>query len=215
MTNLFGKTHNIYLCCAMFVVFFTGLLYFYQSQDNASVNELSSYRWADGFPPKPGFKQGSCWCGRDRYCLCSPSLAIDGIIEYQDQLSNVINVVLVYRREPPRSMYAIPGGFVNVGETVEQATIREVKEETNLTITALEQFAMYSDPNRDPRRHTASMVFRCRVDDISTLKSGDDAKQVKLFPLTEAVSLPLAFDHRKILTDYMHRYHSSLLEKSI
>lgn len=157
-------------------------------------------------------KGGSCFCSRDHYCICSPSLAIDSIIEFTE--GNIPKVVLVFRRDPPRSLYAIPGGFVQVGETVEAATIREVKEETNLTISHMEQFAMYSDPDRDPRRHTASMVFRCRVASLTDLKNGDDAKAVKVFPLKEALSLPLAFDHKKILTDYTRKYHPDLLPPS-
>lgn len=99
---------------------------------------------------------------------------------------------------------------MKVGETVEEATIREVKEETNLTIATIEQFGMYSDPSRDPRRHTASMVFRCTVDNIQHMKNGDDAKAVKTFPLKDALHLPLAFDHKKILLDYIRKYHPEI-----
>ena len=69
-------------------------------------------------------------------------------------------VILVSRRDPPIK-HAIPGGFVDVGETIEVATVREVMEETNLDLTSLEQFHVYSDPARDTRRHTVSVVFRC------------------------------------------------------
>jgi 8-oxo-dGTP diphosphatase len=87
--------------------------------------------------------------------MCTPSLAIDGIIEVVDPHNpDEIGIVLVHRRDPPKDLYAIPGGFVDIGETVEQATARELKEETNLDITILEQFKVYSDPKRDKRRHT-------------------------------------------------------------
>lgn len=135
------------------------------------------YKWNGG---SPLFK-GSCWCGWDGYCLCTPSLAIDAIIEVNgdDEPDENIKVVLVHRRDPPRDLFATPGGFVDVGETVEQATIREVKEETNLDLDHLEQFRVYSDPSRDKRRHTVSSVFKCKVKDASKLKKGD----VELFIL--------------------------------
>lgn len=107
--------------------------------------------------------------------------------------------------------FAIPGGFVSVGETAELATIREVHEETNLTVSKLEQFKLYSDPARDIRRHTASMVFRCMVDSIEYLHTGDDARSVKVVPLKDVLSLNLAFDHKIIFEDFMRRYHPHIL----
>ena len=88
--------------------------------------------------------------------MCTPSLAIDAIIEVHDEFE--LKVVLVRRRDPPRDLFAIPGGFVDVGESVEEAIVREVKEETNLSLDKLEQFRVYSDPSRDKRRHTVSVV---------------------------------------------------------
>lgn len=104
-------------------------------------------------------------------------------------------------------------GFVSVGETAESAVIREVKEETNLTAVHLEQFKLYSDPSRDKRRHTASMVYRCIIDgdDIQYLHRGDDAKAVKLIPLSTVMSLNLAFDHHTIIREYITKYHPNLL----
>jgi 8-oxo-dGTP diphosphatase len=168
--------------------------------------------------------KGSCWCsGIDEYCLCTPSLAIDAIIEYNPdnivtapsavsqhhQKCDNCKIILVFRRDPPKEVFAIPGGFVNIGETTEDATIREAKEETNLTLSLsnLEQFHFYSDPHRDKRRHTVSMVYRCLVNNIQDLKNGDDAKAVKAIPLSEILSLSLAFDHKTVLTDYLKRYH--------
>lgn len=113
------------------------------------------YKWNGGSP----HFQGSCWCGWDGYCMCTPSLAIDAIIEVQPSSpSEDIRILLVHRRDPPRDLFAIPGGFVDIGETVEAATIREVREETNLVISSLEQFRVYSDPLRDKRRHTVRMI---------------------------------------------------------
>jgi len=118
------------------------------------------------------------------------------------------SIVLVHRRDPPVK-YAIPGGFVNVGETVEAATAREVKEETNLD-TSCEQFRVYSDPERDQRRHTVSSVFRCVTSNVSALKAKDDARSAKAWRLDELLALDLAFDHRQILIDYVKRYHADL-----
>jgi 8-oxo-dGTP diphosphatase len=83
---------------------------------------------------------------------------------------------------------------VNVGETLEETVTREVKEETNLGLVSLEQFKIYSDPNRDKRRHTVSAVFRCIATDSKDLKKGDDAKYVAVVPLRDVLKLPLAFD---------------------
>ena len=138
--------------------------------------------------------------------MCTPSLAIDCIIEYQGD-----KVILVWRRDPPADKFAIPGGFVSVGETVELATMREVKEETNLTVATLEQFKVYSDPARDKRRHTVSVVFRGTVDSVSYIHTGDDAKGVRVVDLKDVLSLNLAFDHRAIFEDFIRRYHPHLL----
>ena len=114
--------------------------------------------------------QGSCWCGWDSYCLCTPSLAIEAIIEVEGKgigdprggglAVGEVGIVLVIRRDPPRDLFAIPGGFVEIGETVEAACTREVKEATNLDISFLEQFRVYSDPLRDKRRHTVCPLCR-------------------------------------------------------
>ncbi len=111
-------------------------------------------------------------------------------------------------------MIAIPGGFVDVGESVEEAVVREVKEETSISldIDKIEQFRIYSDPSRDKRRHTVSSVFRCVVqpDDVLQLKRGDDAKSVFTVPLKDVLTLNFGFDHSKILSDYIKQYHPQL-----
>mmetsp|Transcript_31471 Transcript_31471/g.40460 ORF Transcript_31471/g.40460 Transcript_31471/m.40460 type:complete len:223 (-) Transcript_31471:54-722(-) len=146
---------------------------------------------------------GSCWCGWDRYCLCTPSLAIDCIIEYS--LEGEDYLVIVERGQSPPG-YAVVGGFVEVGESAEDATKREVKEETGLDVQHLSQFHFYSDPHRDPRRHTASLVFIAQA--IGTLHAGDDAKRAVKLKMsevkTELNNLNFAFDHKKILTDYLY-----------
>jgi len=169
------------------------------------------HKWAGGYPAMK--KPGSCWCGNDGFCMCTPSLAIDAIIEVTGPTDtrgkkSMPSIVLVHRRDPPVK-YAIPGGFVNVGETVEAATAREVKEETNLD-TSCEQFRVYSDPERDQRRHTVSSVFRCVTSNISQLKAKDDARSAKAWRLDQLLDLDLAFDHRQILIDYVRRYHHDL-----
>lgn len=148
-------------------IVFAGLLFnkIYTSAETPAC----PYVWHGGSPTH----KGSCWCGNDDYCMCTPSLAIDAVIEHHNHGSeNEISILLVFRRDPPKDLFAIPGGFVDVGEAAELAVIREVKEETNLTVSHMEQFKLYSDPYRDKRRHTASMVFRTIVDSIDELHTG-------------------------------------------
>jgi 8-oxo-dGTP diphosphatase len=185
------------------------------SQGKRSDIPRCPYMWHGGSPSH----KGSCWCsGVDEYCLCTPSLAIDAIIEYNPrniqhpQVCDDCKLVLVVRKDPPRELHAIPGGFVNIGETTEEAVVREAHEETNLQLVSFDQFRLYSDPHRDARRHTVSMVYRCLVSDITKLKSGDDAKAVQAVALKDILSLHLAFDHRKILTDYLTKFHPSFVK---
>jgi len=121
----------------------------------------------------------------------SPRLTVDVIIELSG------GVVLVERGHAPRG-WALPGGFVETGETLEAAAAREALEETALEVELIRQFHAYSDPSRDPRGHTVSVVFLGRAS--GTPKGGDDARQARVFPLD---ALPeLAFDHARILADY-------------
>jgi 8-oxo-dGTP diphosphatase len=125
----------------------------------------------------------------------TPYLTVDCIIRHEG------GIVLVQRRYPPAG-WALPGGFCEVGETVEQAVRREAKEETGLELKNLKQFRVYSDPARDPRVHTVSVVFT--ADGIGVLRGGSDAKKARVFKLDE---LPeeIPFDHREIITDYISR----------
>ncbi len=107
-------------------------------------------------------------------------------------------IVLIERKNEPRG-WALPGGFVDYGESLETAAIREAQEETGLQLEGLRQFRAYSEPDRDPRQHNISMVFI--ADGRGELRGGDDAAKAVLFPLDDLPS-PLCFDHGKILKDY-------------
>lgn len=106
-------------------------------------------------------------------------------------------IVLIERKNAPLG-WALPGGFVDYGESLEQAAQREAREETALTLKNLQQFRAYSDPARDPRQHNISMVFIAEGEGL--LCGGDDAAQAQWFDL-DALP-PLCFDHATILTDY-------------
>lgn len=124
----------------------------------------------------------------------SPKIAVDAIIFIKDE------VVLIERKNPPHG-WAFPGGFVDYGESVESAVIREVEEETTLKILkdTLKIFGVFSEPSRDPRGHVISVVFSGEAQ--GTLKACDDAKNINTFSLD---SLPqMAFDHKDILDKYL------------
>ncbi|CAN5160504.1 NUDIX hydrolase [soil metagenome] len=125
----------------------------------------------------------------------TPLLTVDAIIAMVDRRERP--VVLIERRHEPLG-WALPGGFVDIGETVEQAAVREAREETGLDIQLQRLFGCYSDPSRDPRGHTASIVFMAEA--RGTPAASDDAAEVGLFD--PARPPPLAFDHAKILSDY-------------
>ncbi|WP_456367771.1 NUDIX domain-containing protein [Thermococcus sp.] len=121
-------------------------------------------------------------------------ITVDAVIIHNN------GVVLIRRKnEPFRDHYALPGGFVEYGETVEEALIREAREETGLNVRPIKLVGVYSRPDRDPRGHTITVAFLCIGE--GELKAGDDAKDVFVFPVDEALRLPLAFDHSEILKD--------------
>lgn len=125
----------------------------------------------------------------------NPVPTVDILIELDGQPDTV---VLIERANPPHG-WALPGGFVDYGETYEAAAVREAKEETLLDVELQELLYVYSDPARDPRQHTASVVFTARA---SGAPSGsDDASRAEVFSL-EALPEPLCFDHARILEDY-------------
>ena len=124
----------------------------------------------------------------------NPKPTVDVIIRVKDR------IVLIRRRNPPLG-WALPGGFVDEGEQVEVAAIREAKEETEMDVVLDELLYVYSDPARDRRFHTLSIVFT--ADAQGEPVGADDAAEARLFALNE---LPddLVFDHRKIISDYVH-----------
>ncbi len=120
----------------------------------------------------------------------TPLLTVDALIIYEGK------IVLIRRKNPPyQNHFALPGGFVEVGETVEAAVVREAKEETGLDIELLKLAGVYSDPSRDPRGHTVSVCYLAIG--RGNLKAGSDAKDTGLFSLNEVPKL--AFDHNKII----------------
>ncbi|MBN2541370.1 NUDIX hydrolase [bacterium] len=124
-----------------------------------------------------------------------PLLTVDIIIRYEG------GIVLIERKYEPYG-WAIPGGFVDYGESVEDAALREAEEETSLKVTNLKQFHVYSDPSRDERAHTVSVVFT--GDGVGELKAEDDAKNAKIFT-KDTLPDKIPFDHRKILEDYFSK----------
>ncbi len=139
--------------------------------------------------------------GVDKMELRTPYVAVDAIIQIfeKDQFKGI---VLIERKYPPYG-YALPGGFVDYGESVEQAVVREAKEETGLEIHNVRQFKVYSDPSRDPRRHTLSVVFTCEAEGIPIGK--DDARKAHIFKLEDIPLEKLAFDHKKIILDFIKK----------
>ena len=122
-----------------------------------------------------------------------PSPTVDVIIEISGQ-----GIVLIERRFPPHG-WALPGGFIEIGETATVAAAREAKEETGLDVQVTELFNVYSDPARDPRRHTLGVVYLGRA--TGRPRAGDDAADARVFT-EETLPSPLAFDHARILDEY-------------
>jgi 8-oxo-dGTP diphosphatase len=134
----------------------------------------------------------------------NPFPTVDVIIEVDDPSSPETGraVILVERKNPPRG-WAIPGGFVDYGESLEDAAVREAKEETGLSVELVRQFHAYSDPKRDARQHNITVVFIGRVwgRGPRTPTAGSDAAAVGVYT-RENLPSPLCFDHAQILDDY-------------
>jgi len=127
----------------------------------------------------------------------TPLLTADIIIELHDRHDRPI--ILIKRRYPPHG-WAFPGGFVDIGESVEQAAVREAKEETGLDVVLVKLLGCYSDPARDPRGHTASVVYIAHAK--GSPKAADDAIDISVCA-PERPPEPLAFDHALIIADYI------------
>ncbi len=125
----------------------------------------------------------------------NPIPTVDIIIELKG------GIILIKRKNPPQG-WALPGGFVDYGETLESAAVREAKEEIGLDVELIRQFHTYSDPRRDPRHHTITTVYIAKAQ--GTAIAGDDAKEAGVFQ-KEALPKKIAFDHKEILNDYFSR----------
>ncbi len=126
-----------------------------------------------------------------------PGLTVDIIIETRK------GIVMIKRKNPPYG-WALPGGFVDIGETIEQAAVREAKEETNLEVTIDGFLGIYSNPKRDPRNHNVSIVFLAIDDLTSEIKAADDAIEIREANGFEQLKYgDIVFDHAEIITDWL------------
>ncbi len=139
-------------------------------------------------------------CGFQWETFKNPLPTVDIIIERGGARSQVPEIVLIERKNPPKG-WALPGGFVDYGESVEEAAIREAKEETGLDVELTHLLGVYSRPDRDDRFHTISTVFVARA--TGRLQAGDDASKAQFFATTQ-LPQPIAFDHAEIIADYLH-----------
>ena len=127
----------------------------------------------------------------------NPIPTVDAIIQ------NSSSILLVKRRKDPyKNQFALPGGFVNEGETIEKAIEREVYEETSLEVHPIDILGVYSDPTRDPRGHMMTVVFIVLMI-RGTPTAGDDAKEISWIPIEKLNDIKIAFDHKLIINDYL------------
>lgn len=142
----------------------------------------------------------------------NPYLTVDAVILCEDEsiagrtcsatqkIKDFSTVLIKRKYDPYKGSWALPGGFVEWGETVESAVLREVKEETGLEIDLIKLIGVYSDPKRDPRGHTVTVCYLTRKK-RGELKADTDASSVQCFKKEEILKLKLAFDHDMILKD--------------
>ena len=129
----------------------------------------------------------------------TPYITADGIVEiYIDDAFR--GIVLIERLNPPHGT-ALPGGFMDIGETIERCLKREMAEEIGLDVEIVELLGLYSDPSRDPRFHTVSAVYVCKANALP--QAGDDAKSTKVVALEDLANENFVFDHGQIITDYL------------
>jgi len=128
----------------------------------------------------------------------TPLVAVDAVIRFKKSM-----IVLIMRKNPPfRGEFALPGGFVDVGESVENACIREAYEETNIHVNIIKLIGVYSNPDRDPRGHVISVAFLCEpLTDSEEPIAKDDAEALRIVDITDISSLELAFDHMDIINE--------------
>ncbi len=181
---------NVLLAISLFLLGF-------QLNKEASCIQGKEMTFHGGHPEST--KTGTCWCGHeDRYCMCTPSLAIDLVIQ---ESGTSDRIWLVTRKDT--NQLAVMGGFVNVGESVEHAVARELFEEMGIRLEESPRLlGIYSDPRRDNRRHTVSAVFVVKVDDDIKPKAADDVKDVQRIRLNEIENYEYFADHKSILDDY-------------
>jgi 8-oxo-dGTP diphosphatase len=152
-----------------------------------------------------------------RYSFCDklaeykkPSLTVDIIIFNESRDNGIINgidennknefVLIKRKNEPFKNHWAIPGGFVDYGETIENAAIREAKEEVGIDVKLKKLLGAYSEPKRDPRGHTITMVYLA-IGNFKEIKPDSDATDAKIYSFDDIKSMKIAFDHSKILVD--------------
>ena len=129
----------------------------------------------------------------------TPHVTVDGVIEiYNEGIFQ--GIVLIERKNPPYG-YALPGGFVDIGESVEDALKREMKEEVQLDVEIVNLLGVYSNPKRDPRFHVVSVVYICKANKNPV--AADDAKAAAVFSLNDLQNIDLVFDHNEIISHYL------------
>ncbi len=137
----------------------------------------------------------------------TPYLTTDGIVEIYNDAQQLLGIVLIKRKYSPLGL-ALPGGFVEIGEKVEDACVREMKEEISLDVEIQTLLRVYSDPKRDERFHTVSVVYLCKS--YSMPKGADDAKEAMVVKLEDLKTQKLAFDHKEIIEDYLKLFHPDI-----
>lgn len=187
---------SVTLNVLLMIILLCAFVFFSLTSDKVAANARSDVvKWHGGHPLEG--KAGSCFCGHDKYCMCTPSLAIDLVISSGDDH----HMWLVQRKDT--NQFATMGGFVEVGETTEQAVKRELREELKIELTNRPVLlGVYSDPRRDNRRHTVSAAYAVHLDGTEQPHAHDDAKDVKRIPLADIEKYEYFADHLTILKDY-------------
>lgn len=138
-------------------------------------------------------------CGEEIQIYKSPAPTVDVVVFDREK-----GILLIERLFEPLG-WALPGGFVDYGEQLDHCAVREMKEETGLDVRVKALVGVYSNPLRDPRRHTITTVFWCESDDLSKLQAGDDAGKARFFQL-DALPENIVFDHKVIIADFLKIY---------